>query len=83
MDMREKAIVKFLAGLLIILRSDQGSQYLMRFYCDKLRQAKITQNMSCEEKNSLDNAKVEGPCGHLKAEYLYNKTFDSMELFVA
>ena len=54
----------------------------MQIYCDRLRQANITQSMS-RKGNCLDNAMVEGFFGHLKSELLYNQTFDSVKHFVA
>lgn len=82
MDMLERAIAKLPTDYSLILHSDQGWQYRMRIYSDRLRKAKITQSMS-RKGNCLDNAMVEGFFGHLKAELLYNQAFDSVEHFVA
>ncbi len=81
MDMLETAIEKLPDIHSLILHSDQGWQYRMRIYCDRLRQAGITQSMS-RKGNCLDNAVMEGFFGHLKAELLYNQTFDSVENFI-
>ncbi len=82
MDMLEKAIAKLPTEHSLILHSDQGWQYRMQVYCDRLRSAQITQSMS-RKGNCLDNAIVEGFFGHLKSELLYNQIFDSVEHFVA
>lgn len=69
MDMLETAIEKLPDIHSLILHSDQGWQYRMCLYCDRLRQAGITQNMSWKD-NCLDKAVMEGFFGHLKAELL-------------
>lgn len=81
MDMLERAITELPDDHSLILHSDQGWQYRMKIYCDRLRAAKITQSMS-RKGNCLDNAMVEGFFGHLKAELLYNQSFESVEHFV-
>ena len=81
MDMLKKALVKLPKEHELILHSDQGWQYRMKAYCDCLKQNGIVQSMS-RKGNCLDNAMAEGFFGHLKAELLYNQSFDSVEHFV-
>jgi len=53
----------------------------MKDYCDCQKQNRIAQSMS-RKRNYLDNAMAEGFLGHLKAELLYNQSFNSVEHFV-
>lgn len=82
MDMLEMAVKKLPEQHNLMLHSDQGWQYRMKNYRDRLKQLGITQSMS-RKGNCLDNAVMEGFFGHLKTELLYNQTFDSVEHFVA
>ena len=79
MNMLEQAIAKLPEEHHLILHSDQGWQYRMKIYCDRLRQAGIIQSMS-RKGNCLDNAMAEGFFGHLKAELLYNQTCDQLTI---
>ena len=82
MAMLSKAFTKLPDASNCILHSDQGWQYRMKNYCDTLRQKGVRQSMS-RKGNCYDNAMVEGFFGHLKAELLYNQTFQSVENFVS
>jgi transposase InsO family protein len=64
----------------LILHSDQGWQYQMQQYQDRLREKGIRQSMS-RKGNCLDNAAMESFFGVLKSELLYLQTFSSMEHF--
>ena len=65
----------------LILHSDQGWQYRMKEYQDKLAGKGIKQSMS-RKGNCYDNAVIENFFGHLKAELLYNQTFQSVDHFI-
>ena len=60
-----------------ILHSDQGWQYRMQKYQDKLKDNKIIQSMS-RKGNCLDNAIIENFFGVLKAELFYQKKYTSI-----
>lgn len=81
MNMMEQAIAKLPNEHHLILHSDQGWQYRMKPYSDRLRQAGIIQRMS-RKGNCLYNAMAEGFFGHLKAELHHNQTFNSIEHFI-
>ena len=81
MTMLSLAFEKIPNETYLILHSDQGWQYRMKPYCDALRKKGVQQSMS-RKGNCLDNAMAEGFFGHLKAELLYNQSFDSIEHFV-
>lgn len=57
-----------------ILHSDQGWQYQMQKYHDKLEELKITQSMS-RKGNSLDNSPTENFFGRMKEEMFYGKEY--------
>lgn len=57
-----------------ILHSDQGWQYQMPHYQEKLKKQGITQSMS-RKGNCLDNAVIENFFGILKSECFYTKKF--------
>lgn len=61
-----------------IFHSDQGWQYQMQKYQDKVKQASITQSMS-RKGNCLDNAMMESFFAVLKTECFYTQTFNSIE----
>ena len=65
-----------------ILHSDQGWQYQMDKYRQRLNERSITQSMS-RKGNCLDNAAMESFFGTLKAEYFYLNTFESLEALEA
>ena len=65
----------------LILHSDQGWQYQLRQYQNKLKAKGIRQSMS-RKGNCLDNAVMENFFGILKTELLYIQEFDSMEDFI-
>lgn len=78
MDMLEKALRRLPAGSKPILHSDQGWQYQMRFYQERLRKSKIRQSMS-RKGNCLDNAVMENFFGILKSELFYIQEFNSYQ----
>lgn len=63
----------------LILHSDQGWQYQMKCYVDKLKKLEILQSMS-RKGNCLDNSPTENFFGRLKEEMFYRKekTFTNM-----
>lgn len=63
----------------LILQSDQGWQYQMDCYVEKLRELEITQSMS-RKGNCLDNSPTENFFGRLKEEMFYDreKSFKNM-----
>lgn len=60
-----------------ILHSDQGWQYQMKRYRDKLANNQVRQSMS-RKGNCLDNAVIENFFGILKCECFYSQKFDSI-----
>jgi transposase InsO family protein len=80
MDMLDKAFDKLPHGTNLILHSDQGWQYQMKFYQHRLRQKGIIQSMS-RKGNCLDNSVMENFFGLLKSELLYLQKFGSLEDF--
>jgi len=81
MDMLDKAFAKIPDGTGLILHSDQGWQYQMKQYQNRLLKKGVVQSMS-RKGNCLDNAVMENFFGHLKSELLYLLKFDSMEHFI-
>jgi len=81
MTMLSIAFDKIPDGTNLILHSDQGWQYRMKPYHEALINKGIIQSMS-RKGNCLDNAIIEGFFGHLKAELLYNQSFESVDHFV-
>ena len=79
-DMLDKAFCgnPDLEGL--ILHSDQGWQYRMKKYQNRLKAKGILQSMS-RKGNCLDNAVMENFFGHIKCELLYLQNFSSIEQF--
>ena len=63
-----------------MLHSDQGWQYQMRHYQQKLRERGLEQSMS-RKGNCLDNAVMENFFGILKTEFFHGKRFESVESF--
>ncbi|ENV60389.1 hypothetical protein F950_00338 [Acinetobacter soli NIPH 2899] len=61
-----------------ILHSDQGWQYQMRSYQNRLKQTGIEQSMS-RKGNCLDNAVIENFFGLLKSELFYLQQFDNID----
>ncbi|MCQ2053655.1 MAG: IS3 family transposase, partial [archaeon] len=78
MDMLDKAFEKIPDGTNLILHSDQGWQYQMYEYQQRLKDKGIRQSMS-RKANCLDNSVMENFFGLLKSELLYLKHFDSVE----
>lgn len=82
MNMLDDAISKLPKEHTLILHSDQGWQYQMKNYQQKLAANGIPQSMS-RKGNCLDNAVMENFFGILKSELLYLQQFDSMEHFIS
>ncbi len=61
-----------------VLHSDQGWQYQMDKYRQRLNDRAITQSMS-RKGNCLDNAAMESFFGTLKSEYFYLNKFTSLD----
>ena len=71
-DMLEKAFKRIPDGTNLILHSDQGWQYQMKQYQQRLKKKGIRQSMS-RKGNCLDNACAENFFGILKSELYYIK----------
>jgi transposase InsO family protein len=81
-DMLEDTLCKVQETKSIIIHSDQGWQYQMKRYQQRLAEKGIIQSMS-RKGNCLDNAVMENFFGHLKSELLYIQKFRSTEHFLA
>ena len=77
MSMLDKAFKKLETPKDLLLHSDQGWQYQMKQYQNKLQQKGITQSMS-RKGNCLDNAVIENFFGIVKSELFYLKKYDSI-----
>jgi len=75
--MLEKALSKLRPGDKPVLHSDQGWQYQMQRWQEKLKAHGLRQSMS-RRGNCLDNAVAESFFGTLKSECFYLKKFDSV-----
>jgi len=80
MDMLENAFRKIPDNSGLVLHSDQGWQYQMKQYQQKLIIKGIKQSMS-RKGNCLDNAVIENFFGLLKSELLYLQKFNSIKHF--
>ena len=80
-DMLEKAFAKIPDDSGLILHSDQGWQYQMKDYRQRLLKKGIVQSMS-RKANCLDNAVMENFFGLLKSELLYLQNFDNLQHFI-
>jgi len=81
-DMLNKAFDNSPNNTGLILHSDQGWQYKMKYYRQMLNDRGIQQSMS-RKGNCLDNAPMESFFGVLKSELLYLSNFSSIEHFTA
>lgn len=77
MTMLDKAFKKVDSTQSLLLHSDQGWQYQMKQYQQKLQQKGIMQSMS-RKGNCLDNAIIENFFGILKSELFHLKKYDSI-----
>jgi transposase InsO family protein len=81
-EMVDKMLVKVLGmlkpGDKAMLHSDQGWQYQMEAYRQKLKDNQIKQSMS-RKGNCHDNAPMESFFGLLKSEFFHRKKFSSLE----
>jgi hypothetical protein len=80
MDMLNKAFGRLKAGDKPLVHSDQGWQYQMNGYQQKLKARGLEQSMS-RKGNCLDNAVMENFFGILKTEFFHCKKFESVEAF--
>jgi len=76
--MLNRAFAKLRPGDRPILHSDQGWQYQMEQYRQRLIANTVTQSMS-RKGNCLDNAVVESFFGTLKSEYFHVNKFSSLD----
>jgi putative transposase len=76
--MLTKVIARLKPGDKPMLHSDQGWQYQMESYRQKLKDNHIEQSMS-RKGNCHDNAAMESFFGLLKSEYFHRKKFSSLE----
>jgi len=81
MDMLDKAVVKIPDNTNLIFHSDQGWQYQMKKYQNRIHKKGIIQSMS-RKGNCLDNSVMDNVFGLLKSEYLYLRDFDTLKHFV-
>ncbi len=75
--MLNKALKKIPNNTNLILHSDQGWQYQMKNYQNRLKEKGIIQSMS-RKGNCLDNAIIENFFGILKSELFYLKKYTSI-----
>ncbi len=76
--MLNRAFAKLRPGDRPVLHSDQGWQYQMEQYRQRLSANAVTQSMS-RKGNCLDNAVVESFFGTLKSEYFHVNKFGSLD----
>jgi putative transposase len=76
--MLSRAFAKLRPGDRPVLHSDQGWQYQMEQYRQRLSANAVTQSMS-RKGNCLDNAVVESFFGTLKSEYFHVNKFSSLD----
>ena len=77
-DMLTTAVTKLKSKQAPILHSDQGWQYQMKQYQQRLQECNITQSMS-RKGNAYDNAIIENFFGTIKAELFYLKKYQSID----
>ena len=77
-NMLKKALSRLTAQEAPMMHSDQGWQYQMEAYRQRLLERGLTQSMS-RRGNCLDNAAMESFFGTLKAEYFHLNHFESIE----
>lgn len=80
-EMLDRAFARLPEKNKLILHSDQGWQYQMKQYQNRLKARGIRQSMS-RKGNCLDNAVIENFFGLLKSELLYLHDFNSFDDFV-
>lgn len=81
MKMLDKAFEKIPDNTGLILHSDQGWQYQMKQYQERLKEKGIIQSMS-RKGSCLDNAVMENFFGLIKAEMYYKHNFDTVEQLI-
>lgn len=77
-EMLDQCFLKLKADESPVLHSDQGWQYQMRRYQNRLKEHGVIQSMS-RKGNCLDNAVAESFFGTLKSECFYLEKFRSIE----
>lgn len=80
-EMLDRLFEKLPPDAMPVLHSDQGWQYQMSEYRERLVQHKITQSMS-RKGNCLDNSAMENFFGRLKTEMFLGENFVSVEDFI-
>jgi putative transposase len=80
LDMLQQALRKIPDHGPLLLHSDQGWQYQMKFYQRMLKDNRITQSMS-RKGNCYDNCVIESFFGLLKTEFFNNQSFSSLQHF--
>ncbi len=75
--MLDKAFMRLTPGDVPVLHTDQGWQYQMTAYQDRLRAPGVVQSMS-RKGNCLDNAMADSFFGTLKSECFYLEEFSSV-----
>lgn len=81
-DMLKKAFTRIPDNSHAMLHSDQGWQYRMQEYQDKLREKGLIQSMS-RKATCLDNAVAENFFSLLKTELIYLESFETIEELAA
>ena len=77
-NMLTKAFKRLHSGQRPILHSDQGWQYRMPVFRQRLQQCRVVQSMS-RKGNCYDNAAMESFFGTLKSELFHLNKFDTTE----
>lgn len=80
--MLDTAINRLNSSQFPMIHSDQGWQYQMAKFRQKLKDRGLTQSMS-RKGNCLDNAVMENFFGILKSEFFYTQKFESVVSFIA
>ena len=79
-ELLDQLLSKKPEGSAPILHSDMGWQYQQAGWCNRLKEAGVTQSMS-RKGNCIDNGATEQVFGHLKDEFFRNQTWPSFEEF--
>lgn len=80
MELLDRLMERLPEGARPVMQSDMGWQYQNRAWCDRLKEARITQSMS-RKGNCLDNAATEQVFGHLKDEFFRGREWPDFDSF--
>ena len=80
-DMLDRAFALISDNSGLLLHSDQGWQYRLKDYRNRLKNKGVVQSMS-RKGNCYDNAAMESFFGTLKSEFFHLQKFDSVEQFI-